>query len=91
MTLVIQVQECAPERNDHHGELLIDLLVVDAVEFIVMACLGFMPLGVIHWADKRRKFRRETLAGPRRAVVPLVALKASLFVMLTNWSANLPL
>lgn len=56
-----------------------------------MACLGFMPLGVIHWADKRRKFRRETLAGPRRAVVPLVALKASLFVMLTNWSANLPL
>jgi hypothetical protein len=66
-----------------HGELLQLIPVVDVAEFLLVAVLGFMPLIVIHWADRRPHIR---LSAPKRASMRFGILKASLLVMLTDWA-----
>ncbi len=45
-------------KECHHGELALEELeLLDLVEFLLVTLLGFMPLIIIHWADRRPQFR----------------------------------
>ena len=50
--------------------------------------LGFMPLAVIHWSDRHPRLR---VIRMNQAVTTLGMLKASMMVMLDDWSSRLPL
>jgi hypothetical protein len=42
------------ERTTDHGEFLLEELeILDIVEFVLVTLLGFMPLIIFHWADRR--------------------------------------
>jgi hypothetical protein len=67
----------------NHGELQLTHLL-DIVEFALVAVLGFMPLIVIHWADRRPRLG---LPRPKRRLWQLaVTAKTSLLLLLTDWS-----
>jgi hypothetical protein len=69
-----------------HGELQLTHLL-DIVEFVLVAVLGFMPLIVIHWADRRPRF---SLPRPKRRLWRLaVTTKTSLLLLLTDWSLTI--
>jgi hypothetical protein len=45
-------------KDNDHGEFALEQLeILDLVEFVLVTLLGFMPLIVIHWADRRPQFR----------------------------------
>jgi hypothetical protein len=72
----------------HHGEfeltLLEDILLEDLIGFGLIALLGFLPLTIIHLADRRPKLRL-----PRRASLSMI--KASLLALLADWASTIHL
>lgn len=53
---------------------------------MLIGILGFMPLTVIHIADRRPQVR---LSLPRQAALRLSIIKTSLLVVLTDWALTL--
>jgi len=70
-------------KEQAHGELLLDIL-----KFALVGMLGFMPLAVIHWSDRHPRLR---VTQVNQAMTSLGMLKASIMVMLSDWSSHLPL
>lgn len=62
-----------------NGELLLNL-----AQFVCVAVLGFLPLIVVHWADRRPRLR--FLRTPLQA---LAAFKTALMVVLAEWLESL--
>ena len=72
-----------------HGELLIiDLTdIIDLVEFLLVAVLGFMPLIIIHWADRRPHVYLPHLPRWGRGAWRLaVAAKTGLLLLFVEWA-----
>ncbi len=68
--------------------LIIDFAdIIDLVEFLLVGVLGFMPLIIIHWADRRPRVR---LPRPRRlgrgAWRMAVAAKTGLLLLFAEWA-----
>lgn len=68
-------------RQYHHGELLLNL-----VEFSLVAVLGFMPLIVIHWAD-----RRPTMRLPQKRWGSIAATRTAMLIGMTDWFMSIVL
>jgi phosphatidylglycerophosphate synthase len=69
------------ERRTQHGELQLTLL--DTFELILVAVLGFLPLIIIHWADRRPLLRLKRL---KRSVWRPITTKIGLvLVSITDW------
>ncbi len=49
-------------RKQSHGELLLGLEFVELLQCALVLALGFLPLGVIHWADPTMKFTPARIA-----------------------------
>ncbi len=66
--------------------MLINNELVQVLEFVLVALLGFMPLTVIHWADRRPLPRLPgSLGGQRvaaRAALIALASMAAMWVVL---------
>lgn len=67
-------------RKAGHGELLLDLEWMDLLQCGLVLALGFLPLGVIHWADPTMKLNAGRLTRrlhrpgwPRTGLVAIVA------------------
>lgn len=83
-------------RRKHHGELLLEFWgqvaefetadFRDLLGFSLMSLLGFLPLIVIHWSER---WPRLGLGIIKRALWRVNIIKASLFIMLTDWSLGI--
>lgn len=49
-------------RKQSHGELLLGLEFVELLQCALVLALGFLPLGVIHWADPTMKLNPARIA-----------------------------
>lgn len=74
-----------------HGELQLNLnLIIDMMEFLLVALLGLMPLIVIHWTDRGARM------GPpyansrinQRMRQAATTIKTSLLIFAADWLAN---
>jgi hypothetical protein len=57
--------------------LLLNNIIVQLMEFVLVAMLVFMPLMVIHWADRRPLLR---IANPERFAGRMATARAALMV-----------
>lgn len=63
--------------------------VFDVFEFVLIGVLGFMPLIVIHWANRRPYFSmpRLRVVGKRSKIVKAILLAT--LVNLTDWTLHI--
>lgn len=64
------------KEKTNHGELQRDHL-----EFVLVAVLGFLPLLIVHYADRRPRLRL-----PHVKIKKTTIIKSRLLVTLTNWA-----
>ncbi|MBN1678841.1 MAG: hypothetical protein JW966_01025 [Anaerolineae bacterium] len=53
----------------------------DHLEFVLVAVLGFLPLLIVHYADRRPRLRL-----PHVKIKKTTIIKSRLLVTLTNWA-----
>ena len=64
--------------------LLIDTAdIIEFAEFILVGLLGFMPLIIIHWADRRPRVRLPRMG--KSVWHTAGAIKTSLLIVIANW------
>ena len=56
--------------------------ILDLIEFFFVGVLGFLPLIVIHWAERWPRFGSRMF---KRALWRASIIKTSLFIVLTDW------
>lgn len=73
-----------------HGEYELELTVlIDIIEFSLVALLGLMPLSVIHWSHRQQR-KRDKPPLPRPARRAKVTAKLTLLIAaVTNWMSEL--
>ncbi len=76
----------AEKGERSHGELLLNY-GTDMAGFLLVAMLGFLPLFIVHWADRRPQEE----PWPRRTWHILGTLKALLVVEWADWLSALRL
>ncbi|NLX11858.1 MAG: hypothetical protein GXY36_19600 [Chloroflexi bacterium] len=60
--------------------------LVEALEFLLIGLLGFMPLILIHIADRKPRIRPPRLSLPHLSGVT----KTSFLIVLADWTFHLP-
>jgi hypothetical protein len=66
--------------------LLIVEDTLEIIEFLLVGLLGFMPLFIIHWADRHPRLRLPRFGLPMRRLITMA--KAGLLVMLAHWTSH---
>lgn len=70
-------------RKLSYGEFVLEPEVLaDCVEFALVFILGFLPLGVIHWADSSLRLHPRDLV--RRLPRPRL-IKGGVFSLISQW------
>ena len=75
------------ERPTNQGEFLLEELeILDIVEFVLVMLLGFMPLIIFHWADRRPRLHLAPIRFAFRQDVRRVIAVVRAFVLV--WLAD---